>query len=625
MAYESLKSMKGQIVANFIVDHRVDSDMELVNYVSLRPWKLCFDGSACKEGQGVGIVLVSPRDVIFETSVRLEYFCTNNQAEYEALLLGLQILESMGVKNIEAFGDSLLVVQQVSKVYQCFDGSLNKYLEKCLEVIATLDDFTIGHISREENVRANDLAQQASGYQVRRGKLFTIEKPMLESVTICMAEQHDNSSDILETSNVAEPNDWRRPLVSYLENPSQSVDRKLRQQALKYTLLDGELYRRTIDGLLLRCLGSDQSKVAIGEVHEGICGTHQSAYKMKWLLRRVGFYWPTMLEDCFRYYKGCESCQKFGNVKLAPAAMLHPIIKPWPFRGWGLDFIGQVHPASSKGHRFVLVATDYFTKWTEAVPLKNMTHKEVISFILEHIVHRFGIPQTLTTDQGSSFMSHQVREFAESLRIKLLNSSPYYAQANGQAESSNKTLIKLIKKKIEENPKRWHKVLSEALWAHHISKHSATKVTPFELVYGQEAVLPVEVNLNALRLARQNDLSAVDYHNLMMDRIDEVADERLKALREIEKDKVRVAKAYNKKVKEKSFQIGDLVWKTILPIGSKDNKFGKWSPNWEGPYKVIEIVPGNSYVVQNLQGDRLPKALNGKYLKKYYPSVWQDA
>lgn len=144
-------------------------------------------------------------------------------------------------------------------------------------------------------------------------------------------------------------------------------------------------------------------------------------------------------------------------------------------------------------------------------------------------------------------------------------------------------------------------------------------------MYGQEAVLPIEVNLGALRLARQNDLSTVDYHNLMMDRIDEVADERLKALKEIEKDKVKVAKAYNKKVKGKSFQIGDLVWKTILPVGSKDNKFGKWSPNWEGPYKVVEIVPKNSYIVRCLQGDRLPKALNGKYLKKYYPSVWQDA
>ena len=81
--------------------------------------------------------------------------------------------------------------------------------------------------------------------------------------------------------------------------------------------------------------------------------------------------------------------------------------------------------------------------------------------------------------------------FIESYKIKLLNSSPYYAQANGQAELSNKILIKLIKKKIEENPKRWHEVLSEALWAHRISRHSATKVIPFDLVYGQEAILHV--------------------------------------------------------------------------------------------------------------------------------------
>ena len=141
----------------------------------------------------------------------------------------------------------------------------------------------------------------------------------------------------------------------------------------------------------------------------------------------------------------------------------------------------------------------------------------MIEFITEHIIHRFGISQTLTTDQGSSFISKEVRVFIESYKIKLLNSSPYYAHVNGQAESSNKILIKLIKKKIEENPKRWHEVLSEALWAHRISRHGATKVTPFELVYGQEAVLPIEVNLNAYRLAKQNDLSAVDYYNSMMD------------------------------------------------------------------------------------------------------------
>src|SRR3954465_1765466 len=196
-----------------------------------------------------------------------------------------------------------------------------------------------------------------------------------------------------------------------------------------------------------------------------------------------------------------------------------------------------------------------------------MTHTEVIQFITEHIIHRFGVPQTLTTDQGSSFMAHQVREFAEYYNIKLLNSSPYYSQANGQAESSNKILIKLIKKKIEDNPRRLHELLSEALWAHRISRHGATKVTPYELLYGQEVVLPVQINLNALRIAKQNGLSTVDFYNLMMDNIDEVSNKRLAALGAIEKDKLRVARAYNKKVKLKNFQIEDLVWKVILPIG----------------------------------------------------------
>jgi transposase InsO family protein len=224
-----------------------------------------------------------------------------------------------------------------------------------------------------------------------------------------------------------------------------------------------------------------------------------------------------------------------------------------------LYFVGEIHPSSSKGHRFILVATNYFTKWTEVVPLKNMMHREVLSFVQEHIINRFGIPQTLTTNQEASFMSQQLKEFARSLKIKLLNSSPYYAQANGQAESSNKVLIRLIKKKIEERPRRWHEVLSEALWAHRTSKHDATKVTPFELVYDQEVVLPVEINLQTYRVSGQEILSAVYYAELMLDKIDEVLESRFRALREIEKEKLMVAKAYNKNIKEKSFQIGELV------------------------------------------------------------------
>jgi hypothetical protein len=155
--------------------------------------------------------------------------------------------------------------------------------------------------------------------------------------------------------------------------------------------------------------------------------------------------------------------------------------------------------------------------------------------------------------------------------------------------------------------------LSEALWAHRISKHSATKVSPFELVYGKEAVLPVEISLNAVRFARQNDLTVMD--NSMIDNIDEVTDKRVIALGAIEKDKIIVARAYNKKVKAKSFQVGDLVWKTILPLRNKDQKFGKWSPSWEGPYRVKQVMSGNTYLLQTLQGKDLPKALNGRFLK----------
>jgi ribonuclease HI len=106
-----------------------------------------------------------PKGAIFEQSVRLEYYCTNNQAEYEAILLGLQILNSMGVKHVKSFGDSLLVVQQDAGVFQCFDGSLNVYLDKCLEIIALFNDFAVQHVSRDENTLVNDLVQQASGFR----------------------------------------------------------------------------------------------------------------------------------------------------------------------------------------------------------------------------------------------------------------------------------------------------------------------------------------------------------------------------------------------------------------------------------------------------------------------------
>jgi hypothetical protein len=190
-------------------------------------------------------------------------------------------------------------------------------------------------------------------------------------------------------------------------------------------------------------------------------------------------------------------------------------------------------------------------------------------------------------------------------------------QANGQAEASNKVLIKIIKNRIKDDPRKWHEKLSKALWVHGTSRHGAMKVTPFELVYGQEVVLPVEVSLQNLRITEQDYLSAKEYTELMMDKVDEAPISWLKALEEIEK-------AYNKHVVEKSLQVGDLVWKTILPLGTRSSKFGKWSPSWEGPFRVIRVVPGNACFMDDLEGHSLTKVLNGKYLKRYCPSLWQD-
>jgi hypothetical protein len=285
-----------------------------------------------------------------------------------------------------------------------------------------------------------------------------------------------------------------------LKDLAQGKPKRIRYKAMKYVLIGDDMFYRTLEGLLLKCLVPTEVNRLLHEVHEGAYGTHQLTHKMKWLIRRLGYYCPTMLEDSFKYYKGCQTCQRFRKIQMVPVSVMNPIIKPWPFRGWGMDMIGKINPPSSKGHQYILAITDYFTKWVEAIPMKSVTSKDVVNFIKEHVIHRFGIPQTITTDGGSVFISEKFRKFTTDMGIKLIRSSSYYAQANGQAEASNQSLIKLIKRKIDEHPRRWHEVLSEALLAHRISCHGAKKTSPYHLVYGQKAVLPWEITTGSRRV-----------------------------------------------------------------------------------------------------------------------------
>ena len=134
-----------------------------------------------------------------------------------------------------------------------------------------------------------------------------------------------------------------------------------------------------------------------------------------------------------------------------------------------------------------------------------------------------------------------------------------------------------------------------------------------------------EIKIGSRRIFSQDQLTADDYDILMKDELEDLTGHRLKALVSIEENKKRVARWYDKKVKPKVFIDGELVWKLILPIGTKSSKCGKWSPNWEGPYQISRSVPSNAYILETLEGVEFPRALNGKYLKKYYPCIWVDA
>jgi ribonuclease HI len=151
LSYEPLHAMKGQVVADFVVDHMIEVDSSTC-LVETIPWKLYFDGSVCSKGQGIGCCIVSTSGAQFNLAVRLEFMCTNNQSEYEALVHGLEILNDIGVKVIEAYGDSMLIIQQIKGDSQCLDLILNEYRDKCLDLIGLLDTFCISHVPRNENM-----------------------------------------------------------------------------------------------------------------------------------------------------------------------------------------------------------------------------------------------------------------------------------------------------------------------------------------------------------------------------------------------------------------------------------------------------------------------------------------
>jgi transposase InsO family protein len=162
-----------------------------------------------------------------------------------------------------------------------------------------------------------------------------------------------------------------------------------------------------------------------------------------------------------------------------------------PFEKWALDFVEPISPMSRKKN-YILVCTDYVTKWVEAKALFRDTEKSIVEFIYEDMFTLFGVPREIVTYQGTQFTSKLMKELTEKYGIKHHKSSPYHPRANGQVESKNKVLETILTKTIQLHHRDWADRLPEALWAYRITWRNTTGHTPYEMVYRKQVLLPIE-------------------------------------------------------------------------------------------------------------------------------------
>jgi hypothetical protein len=178
--------------------------------------------------------------------------------------------------------------------YECRNDILRNYYEECKEILKSFQLVILQHISREHNEEANRLAQSALGYK---------ENQEVFAKDVCAF-----GGDLAE-------DDWRKEIVDYLKNPSRKVFRKLRYKAIKFVLLDGRLFYKSLDGVLLQCLGQEEAKKMMSEVHDGLCGAHQSAYRMKWVIKHTGCYWLRCWKVALSITKGVKIVRSLGISK----------------------------------------------------------------------------------------------------------------------------------------------------------------------------------------------------------------------------------------------------------------------------------------------------------------------
>jgi transposase InsO family protein len=379
------------------------------------------------------------------------------------------------------------------------------------------------------------------------------------------------------------------------------------QKQSKFFILDNNLLykvdRRNINNLL-RVIRKHEVEPVLYMFHNDPTAAHLATDTMFDKIRSR-YYWPQMYETIHSYVQSCDSCQRRGRNKKNQT--LHPIPVGTPFHQIGIDFVGPL-PTTAQGNRYILVAMDRLTKWPEAKPVPDATAAQVATFLYDEIIMRHGCPAEILSDRGSHFKNNMIKLLLEKFSIRQKFSTPYHPQTNGLVERFNRTLVESLARLQHEHKGDWDLYIAPTLFAYRTSKHSTTRISPFFLVYGREAKLP----LDSLNLERE--------HNLLS-RIGNLIDD-LPENREIAKQHIEIAQYKQKEMydrhinKEQHFQIGQKV--LYFKAAQDQQRTGKLLPKWKGPYFIHEIQPHGSYKLRTLDNKLLKSPINGSLLKQYY-------
>jgi hypothetical protein len=230
--------------------------------------------------------------------------------------------------------------------------------------------------------------------------------------------------------------------------------------------------------------------------------------------------------------------------------------------------------------KFLIVGVDYFTKWVEADAIPNISGETILRFFKKNILARFGIPQVVVTDNGTQFTNHKFQEFLAAIKTKQHFTSVEHPQTNGEAEAANRVILRGLKRRLDDEKKKWVEELWSVLWAYRTTPHSTTGETPFRLTYGTEAVIPVEIGDLSWRTTQP--LSEETNDEALREELDLVEELRTAASLREASLKQKITARHDTKVLKRDFDVGNLV----LRRNAKESHEDKLAPNWEGPYRV---------------------------------------